>query len=151
MHDDLTTFVPSNPRFTPPETRVSDAEILARQLFPDAVAISVIRSAKIRFFDCGGNFEAVYCPGCGNELDLEWWDDTMDNDVVDGGFQLSELVMPCCGRNFTLNDLRYDWAQAFGMFALEIRNANVGSLPAETVDRFAAVLGAPVRVVYSHV
>jgi hypothetical protein len=151
MSDDSITFVPIDPRFVPSEKQVSDAVGLASQLFSDADDISPIRSERIRLFDCGSNFEAVYCPACGKELDLEWWGDMMDQDFANGGFDLLSLTMPCCGKQFTLNDLRYDWPQAFGLFGLRIRNANVGHLPNETVGQFAALLGGSVRVVYSYV
>jgi len=72
----------------------------------------------------------------------------MNDGVLDGVFRLAHYRLPCCGSSVTLNDLEYDWPQAFGRFRWEVRNPNKGELV--TSDRMAieAAAGVPLVFVY---
>jgi hypothetical protein len=128
MSDDYILVIPRDPRYVPTlpvQRRV--VELLA-QLAPGAEDITAETSEEIRFFDCGENFERIGCPKCAGEIDLEWWHARMDADAQEGGFRLARYSLPCCGASVTLNDLEYDWPQAFGRFLWEVRNPDIGEL-----------------------
>ena len=59
--------------------------------------------------------------------------------------------MPCCNTICTLNDLAYDWPQAFGRFAIEAMNPNIGELPEVHLAELEAILGTSLRVIYQHI
>lgn len=150
MSDDSVTLVSVDPHYVPTADHVKDAEALARSMFPQADAISPQHSDGIRFFDAGSNFESVTCPGCGAQIELDWWQKAMDADSKGDGFGLRPQVMPCCNWPYTLDRLNYEWPQAFGSFGLELVNPNVGILPAEAVAALETALGTSLRVIYAH-
>jgi hypothetical protein len=150
MSDHSLTLVSVDPHYVPTARQVKDAELLARSLFPQADAVSPRTSDGIRLFDAGSNFERIMCPGCGSPIELEWWQAAMDADYTEQGFQLQPQRMPCCKKPFALNQLNYDWPQAFGKFGLEILNPNVGSLPAGAAAPIETALGTPLKLIYSH-
>lgn len=150
MSDHFVTFVPVDPQRVPDASRIAQAESLARRRFPDADDIAAITSPAVAFFDAGRNFESVQCPHCGASLDMDWWQERMDDDYVDRGFRLAAFLLPCCGATATLAGLRYDAPQAFARFGLQVRNADVGDIPPSTVDAFAEALGVDVHLVTCH-
>jgi len=113
---------------------------------PEAADVLVKESDEVRFFDCGENFERIACPRCAGEINLEWWHERMDQDGVAGGFRLDTYALPCCGVSATLNDLNYEWPQAFGRFRWEIRNPDIGDLT--SADRAALAAAAGVQLVF---
>jgi hypothetical protein len=51
----------------------------------------------------------------------------------------------------TLNDLSYDWPQAFARVSIEAMNPNVTDLEPHLKDAVAAELGTPVRMIWQHI
>jgi len=150
VSDDFVTLVPVDPHYVPNAEQVKDAEGLARSMFPQADGISPQRSDGIRLFDAGSNFESVTCAGCGAQIELDWWQKAMDADFNGAGFRLRPHVVPCCNQSYNLDQLNYDWPQAFGRFGFEFMNPNVGILPAEAVAALETALGTSLRVIYAH-
>jgi hypothetical protein len=147
MSDNFFVLVPEDPVG---EGEVDEAVRLARAAWPAADSVSAHRETAVQFFDCGGNFEAAYCPHCGREFPISLWQDLMSADYGEDGFILTAHEMPCCGTSATLNDLRYDWPQAFGTFALEVMNPNVAEPGPEVLRSLGSALGSPLRVVRQH-
>jgi hypothetical protein len=150
VSDHSVTLVSVDPLYVPSLEQIQRAEALARSMFPQADAISPQPSDGIRLFDAGSNFERVTCPGCGAQVELDWWQAAMDADFDGQGFRLEPQAMPCCRRRFALNQLNYDWPQAFARFGLQLMNPNVGTLPADAVAQIEAALGTSVNVIYAH-
>jgi len=151
MSDHWIALIPEDPRFLPDEISQQAAADHLAELAPEADEIDIKVSDRIQFFDCGGNLEHIFCPSCGSELDPDWWQEKMDEDFVDGGFQLGELQLSCCGVVTTLHGLRYDWPQGFACFAIDAMNPNIGKLSESQVKEFEALLNAPLRVIYQHI
>lgn len=86
----------------------------------------------------------------GEEVEMEWWSDRLEEDVVDDGFQLKAYSLPCCGTISTLNDLQYNWPQGFARFGLEAMNPNIGMLSDVQVRECEKILQTPLRVIYQH-
>ncbi|SNT09294.1 hypothetical protein SAMN05421770_104129 [Granulicella rosea] len=150
MSDNYIIFVPEDPRFVPSADRIADGLSVAARLFPKADAIKADLPGGIECFDAGGNFESTTCPGCGKKLPDAWWATAADADQEESGFRLGVFRTPCCASDVTLNDLRYEWPQRFGMFGLEIQNPNVGLLAAGDVVALESAVGTFLRVVYRH-
>lgn len=150
MSDDWIILVPEEPRFVPDQSRQQLAQARFAEIAPEADAVEVKVFDRVTFFDCGVNFERVQCPSCGSEIPVEWWQDRMDEDD-DDGFRLEAYAAPCCGARSTLNDLVYAWPQAFGRFALEAMNPNLGELDAALRREFEQLLGTRLRIVYQHI
>jgi hypothetical protein len=119
-----------------------------RRIAPEAEEIRVVRHDGVEFFDCGGNFEAVTCPYCAAEIDMEWWGEKMDADYGPEGFRLDPYPLPCCGREAGLDGVTYVWPQAFGRIALVGVACDIGALSDAVVAQFEALFGSAVIVVY---
>lgn len=90
------------------------------------------------------------CATCREEIDLDWWHDCMDRDADGESFRLDAHPMPCCGARHSLDQLVYDWPQAFGRFALVAMNADIGRVSDQLKAEIEAALGTAVVVVHQH-
>lgn len=143
MSDDFILVIPRDPSYVPmPGVQRLLMELLARWA-PGAEGITVETSEEIRFFDCGENFARIGCPRCAAEVNLEWWHARMNEDEQEGSFRLASYPLPCCGASVTLNDLEYDWPQAFGRFRWEVRNPDMGELTRENRRELERAAGVP--------
>jgi hypothetical protein len=149
MSDDWILLIPEDPTFIPNAERQSRARQRLSELAPEADEINLVVSDTVEFFHCGVNFERVLCPSCGTEIPDAWWKERMDDDH-ENGFTLSPYSTPCCGSQHTLHDLKYEWPQGFGRFALEAMNANIGKLDEVRRKELEDVLATELRVIYRH-
>lgn len=150
MSDDFIRFVPRDPNHVPSSEAQRRATELVRALLPNAHEVKSEQSARIQFFDCGSNFERVSCPHCHAELSLDWWREAMGEGDGGGGFDLAPLKLPCCRHTSDLNELLYDWPQAFGRFAVTVLNPGVVEVPASLLAAIEASLDCAVITVRQH-
>lgn len=150
MSDNWIIVVPEAADFVPSaEVRRKVIELF-RGIAPHADEVKEEATQEIRFIDCGANLERIACPGCGAELEVDWWLERVDEEA-DAGFPLKRLALPCCGAQSTLADLKYDWPQAFARFSVEAMNPGIPDLTDEQMRLFETVLGCKVRKVLQHV
>lgn len=150
MSDNWIAIIPEDPRFVPDAAKQRCARDRFAEIAPEADEIEIKVSEKIEFFDCGANFERIYCPSCRSEISVEWWQGRMDEDYGDG-FKLAKYAVPCCGAKSTLHELDYDWPQGFGQFALDAMNPNICKLDDKYMREFEVILGTKLRVIYRHI
>jgi hypothetical protein len=78
----------------------------------------------------------------GEDFAGEKWED---------GVKLAVYRTPCCGHKCNLNELRYDWPQRFGRFALSAMNPNIGEFPAQYRPEFEEILGTKLIIIHQHI
>jgi len=106
---------------------------------------------EVRFVDQGGNFERILCPFCNHELNVEdWWHSAM-NKAYESKFRSLEVQTPCCRRQTSLNDLRYEWPAGFARFDLSARNPQVRSLPDHVQSELEQILKCSLRQIWAHI
>ncbi len=149
MSDHWILLIPEDPSVVPTQERQLRARQRLSEIAPAADEINLIVSDSVEFFHCGVNFERVLCPSCGVEIPDGWWKERMNDDHEDG-FKLSSYRSPCCGEQHTLHDLKYEWPQGFGRFALEAMNANIGELDEQRRQELERILATKLRVIYRH-
>lgn len=149
MSDNWIALIPLDPLHVPEPTRQRRARKRFMEIVPNADAIDIIVADRVKFFDCGTNFECVRCPECGLDVPMEWWQKCMDTDNVDG-FKLNAYTLPCCGKSATLNDFDYVWNQGFAQFALEAMNPGIRLLSDSYKLELESILGTKLRVIYQH-
>lgn len=147
MSDTTIMLIPSDPYFVPDSEKQFTARKKLAEIAPDAEAFEIVLSESVQFFDCGSNFEKVFCPSCGMEIPATWWIERMNEDYKNG-FQLNLYQPPCCKVATTLQNLVYDWAQCFGRFALVARNPNIGTLDETHHHELETLLGTKLIVIY---
>lgn len=114
----------------------------------DARDLTAECSDEIKFVDQGGNFQAIRCPHCSQELTLEWWHDRMDR-AFERAFTDLSIVTPCCTELSSLNDLEYDLPAGFARFVLEAESPGCGWLSSVELSQIATDLGHPVRPIWA--
>lgn len=152
MSDNWVIIVPKIPEHVPSSEQVHAALALMKETMANADEIEIVQKEHVQFFDCGANLETIICPRCGTAIALDWWGKTMSADFDDKtGFRLDSHPLPCCSASVSLNELAYDFHQAFGRFALCAMNPNSGEMSDDAVGKIEAVLGCKVSVVYQHI
>lgn len=147
MSENLLRLIPDVPQYVPPENAVSIAISILSDLTANARVDAQIYP-EVRFVDQGGNFEAIYCPCCGAELDPGWWGQLMDQAAQNHFTDLS-MITPCCACDTNLNDLRYHWPAGFARFCITIGNPPP-KLRQSTIRMLNKVLGTRLRQVWVH-
>src|ERR1043166_3178744 len=149
MSDNWIKVIPDDPYVVPHINRQQRALAHFKKLFPDAYEVRTDVFETIQFFGCGPeNLVRIGCPSCDKDIPVTWWLACIEKDDV-GGYQLEEYSMPCCREKFTLDDLDYEGAQAFGRFVLEVWNPGI-DLRDEDLKELENILGTELRVVYVH-
>lgn len=147
MSDNLLRLIPNAPEYVPPSDRAKDAVTILCSVNKDA-KIEIHVYPEIRFIDQGSNFETIYCPCCGAELNLTWWAQAMDQAAQNRFVDLS-VLMPCCGCIASLNDIRYHWPAGFARFCITISDP-LPTIDESTLQLLNNVLGTTVRQIWVH-
>jgi hypothetical protein len=150
MSDNWIIVIPELPDSVPTEDAQQRAIALFKRIAPEAEKIKAQTTDAIRFIDCGENLERVSCPGCGNKIDIHWWQDRMQEEVG-LGFPLRLIDMPCCHAQISIDKLEYFWAQGFARFSVEALNPNVRDLSEKDMQDFERALGFKMRRILRHI
>ena len=151
MSDHYIHVIPVDPNLLPPKARREEAVAYFRKITADSDAVKASTSTAPVFVHCGANFNEVRCPACNKPIEIETWQEWMQQDSTAKGFKLPAHVMTCCGARRNLNDLLYDWPQGFARCRISAMNPNIGKLSAKQIALFAEILATPIRVIYEHV
>jgi hypothetical protein len=150
VSDNWIVLVPLDPYAVPDGDAIEAARSALEAACPDAEEVLAEVAAMPRFVDAGQNFEKVSCPRCGAHLELGWWQRAMDDAAV-LEFTTLEVKTPCCATSTTLNDLNYDWPQAFARVSIHAMNPQMLELDPAAKVKVEQLLGLPTRVIYQHV
>lgn len=101
------------------------------------------------FVDCGSNLKTISCPHCGTQLDFSWWGESMDT-ASENNFKELSIIMPCCGKESTLNDLLYDFPCGFACIEFDILNPST-NFDNQVLSTIKDLLGNPILVVHAHI
>ena len=146
VSDHYLSVIPADPKFVPDAVSRSEALRLFTEMVGRADEIKLKLTEHIQFIDQGENAECVLCPYCGDNLG-EWWYGAMDRAWA-SRFENLAAAVPCCGREASLNDLRYEWPAGFARFVLRARNAAIGGyIQADQASELERALGCTIRQV----
>jgi hypothetical protein len=137
-----------DPTYVPEAETQSPARDLLASWLPNAEYVRVSVTDDIRFIDQGSNFEAIFCPKCGAELDKQWWQKVMIS-ASSTVFTNLIVITPCCGSTLSLNELRYVWPAGFARFVLEARNPN-GDISEAALNSLSSLLKAEMKKIWAH-
>ena len=151
MSDYWICIIPKDPTFVPTEKNADAARDYLVDLAPRSDAVTSATAGSIQLRDCGGNLESITCPACSAPIEQDWWQKKMDADFDGAGFRLRRMVLPCCRKKATLNDLIYHFDQGFSRFVLDAMNPKIRKLKAEQIKHLAELLGTEVRVIYQRI
>jgi hypothetical protein len=148
MSDTILRLIPDEPTRVPRASAREAATGVLMRALSQAEDITSQVSDRVRFVDCGDNFESVRCPRCGTDVG-EWW--TLAMEVAhEQQFADLRVMTPCCQAVVSLNDLVYGWPVGFARYTLDVLNPGVGSLPERVHQRLEEVLGSRIREIWAH-
>lgn len=85
-------------------------------------------------------------------VSMEAWGCWMDEDSVGKGFRLKPKRLDCCdGPAVTLNELKYEFHQAFGLCAVEGMNLDIGSFSYTDIKELESLIETSISIVYQHI
>ena len=146
MSDHFLVVIPADPAAALPDTANELRDALAK--FAGSNEARVKDYGKLKFIDCGENFESVSCPACKSALPIDWWRARMDDDWHgEDGFQLHAHILPCCSAKASLNDLIYDFPQGFARWLVAARNPGRPALTVGELSQLEAVAGLGLKAI----
>ncbi len=141
-------IVPTEPAFEPTDEQQKKAIQYLAEEYPQNEIRSIL-TKDIQFKDAGENFESVACNLCGQEIEIEYWQEAMDN-ASHSSFNDLSFVSSCCNSNTSLNDLDYKMTQGFSKYELEIINP---SQKEDDLNRIVgdlqSILGKEIRLIWA--
>ncbi|HLH13086.1 MAG TPA: hypothetical protein VKV77_14570 [Methylovirgula sp.] len=149
MSDNWMIVIAADPFAKPSRERADAALEVLTALRPKAEEIELCLSDTPQFFDCGGNFEGVFCPFCQADIQ-DWWGGALNRWSQSEDESSLSVEVPCCGRTTSLNDLDYVWPQGLACIGIELMNPGPDLEPEERREVEAA-LGIKVRVIWRHI
>jgi hypothetical protein len=147
MSDSILRLIPDAPGYVPRADQISVVISILSRVTPEAVVHADVYP-EVKFVDQGGNFEAIYCPCCADELDLVWWGQAMDQ-AAQTQFADLAVITPCCGCRTSLNDLKYHWPAGFARFCITINNPPP-DIADSTIQALNDALSTTLRKIWVH-
>jgi hypothetical protein len=148
MSDDVLKIIPTDPYFVPGKEAIQEAKTAFSKIILKADEINISIEENVVFVDQGENFERVLCSFCGYKLD-EWWNEEMGK-ASENHFLDLKVLVPCCKKNTTLNDLRYEWPAGFARFIMEAINPYVNDIEESDIKTLESILGVHLRTIKAH-
>ena len=93
----------------------------------------------------------IFCPRCGAAVDHKWWRDKIaEMEQAEDGFFILEQDLPCCGKNVSFNNLKYEQPSGFATMIFTIRNPKT-PVGKEVTDALSERFGLLFRVVETEI
>lgn len=147
MSDHIVKIIPSDPFCRPSEQMLGTAKrYLEAHISSDG--INIIVNDRPVFVDCGSNLSKIFCPKCGAELDIGWWQGAVSK-AFEGEFMVLDTVTPCCGASVSLNELCYHFPCGFARARIEIYNPG-RAVEDDILASVQQIIGTELRVVHAH-
>jgi len=147
MSSTILKIISTAPSFEPDSNTQVNAKIFLAKFYKSD-QIKLINTNEIQFIDQGQNFESVSCNLCGQKIEIEDWQNTMDSA---NEHQFTDLIFctPCCKRETSLNDLNYKWPAGFAKFTVCISDAQNELSKSEQIE-LQHILGTTLRIIWAH-
>lgn len=148
MSDHIVKIIPADPSY--PIARGQAERILhfiRSKTSADDITASIYEAPV--FVDCGSNLETIRCPHCKARLAFDWWGKSMEA-AGKSNFKKLSVIMPCCGKESSLNNLLYDFPCGFACAEFDILNPSA-DFDRESISAISGLLGCPIRVIHAHI
>ncbi len=142
MSSTVLRYIPEDPDYVADAAATEAARaLLQKALGAPAVALVTERAG---FVDPGANLDAIRCPACSDELDMDWWQGEMAR-AGERRFESLGVTVPCCGAETSLHDLDYEMPAGFARMVLEVHDPAGDPDQAVDLDALERALGCIVR------
>jgi hypothetical protein len=140
-------YIPTNPSYVPDSVQQDKAKHFLSKYYPNE-QIEFKTTNSIEFVDPGETFESISCNLCGQNIEVENWQNSMGKAHAKQFTDL-EYITPCCHNMTSLNDLTYHSAAGFAKFIMSISDAR-NELQETGLSELQHILGTPLRIIWAH-
>lgn len=147
MSDAIIKIIPSQPKHQVSDDMMKEVvKLLKGKLATESIDAN--SSDHPFFVDCGGNLEEICCPVCGADLGFDWWGEQMGA-ASESDFEDLTVTLPCCGKESSLNDLKYNFPCGFARVEFSILNPT-DEPTNDCLAQVEKILGSGVRLIHAH-
>ena len=140
--------IPTEPNFEP--TKEQQRTLIKYSITKyQRSEIRSILTNQVEFIDPGESFDSVFCNHCGQNLEIEYWQDAMDK-AYQNAFNDLSIVTSCCNKTTTLNDLKYHFPAGFSKYQLVINTPMPERTESDFTSEIEQILGKEVRLIWEH-
>lgn len=148
MSDYIIKIIPTEPLLKLQVEKLQEVKrFLEDNLTCDEIEITNYETPA--FIDCGENLERIFCLECGKEISFDWWHEAMDEAYEETEFKDLDITLPCCGKEGSLNTLRYDFACGFACCVVNIMNPWC-QIENEVWENVQKMMGVGIRLIHAH-
>jgi len=147
MSSTFLKIIPTNPSYIPDKIKQDNAIRFLSKLYKNE-RLTLFSTDTIEFVDQGENFDSVTCNLCNKTINIEYWQDEMD-EAYKSHFKNLVFQTPCCKKKTSLNDLHYHSPAGFAKFVISIEDAE-NDLSEKDLKALQAILGIPLKIIWAH-
>jgi hypothetical protein len=142
MSSTVVRYIPEDPEYVADAAATEAARALLQKALGAPAVATITEGAS--FVDPGSNLDAIRCPACSDELDMDWWQGAMAK-AGEKAFARLDVTVPCCGAETSLHDLDYEMPAGFARMVLEVHDPRGDPDEAVDLDALERALGCIVR------
>ena len=142
-------IIPTEPNYEPSTEQQKEAiEYLATEFSKNE--IGSVLTKNVEFIDSGENFESVTCNLCGQNIEIENWQETMDK-AYQTSFADLTFLTPCCHKKTSLNYLDYEMSSGFSKYVIEISAPDINeNQKADLTKNLNEILKHEMKLIWAH-
>lgn len=144
MPDHFVRLIPCIHTYRTNENSARAAVELLKTLV-EAEEVSFCQRSSAAFVGSGAP-ERIVCPRCGAAVDRAWWREKLEEMERRDHFFILEQEMPCCGKEVSFNQLKYEPLCGFSALEFTIKNPKA-PVTQEVIDRLSGQFGLLFRKV----
>ncbi len=142
-------IIPVDPYFEPTKEQQKAAINYLVAKYKNSEIRSILTS-QVEFIDQGENFDSVFCNHCGQTIEVEFWQEAMDNSYQHSFSDLT-IQTPCCHKSSNLNDLNYEMPAGFSKYQLKIIDPDYDdNQKNELIRNLGDILKIEIRLIWAH-
>jgi hypothetical protein len=147
MSTSILKIIPTNSTFVPEKNQQEKAKDFLIELYKDK-EIEVFVTDSVQFIDQGENFDNVLCNLCGQNIEIEDWQNAM-NEAYEKEFTDLGFISLCCGKKTSLNDLAYEMPAGFAKFVITVSDP-VDEIEEEKLNELQQILETKLKIIWAH-
>ena len=139
-------IISTNPSYAPETIKQEKAKAFLAELYKNK-EVKFYNTDLIEFIDQGGNFDNVSCNLCGQEIEIEHWQNAMD-EAFERAFIDLDFITLCCHQKTSLNDLNYEMAAGFAKFVMTIIDA-ANEIEEKDINNLEEILETKLKIIWA--
>ncbi len=147
MSSSILKIISTDPSYLPDKIDQTNAKKFLTKFYKDH-QIEFTTTDTTEFVDQGENFETVSCNLCGLDIEIEYWQNAMNN-AYEKQFTDLTFVTRCCNKITSLNDLKYKWPAGFSKFIMSISDVQ-NELDEKNIKELQGILCTILRIIWAH-